>query len=162
MKPETQQDQLIKPALYMKKYLVLKLFCFISLACLPIAAGAQIEFTGAQIDFNHVKSERYDVYSLTEVNPADSTFDIRVTIEGDNVNIQEMYDALFCELDSIMYSQYGDKYDNKAREEYHKKLLKDLKNLKKKHKKNVRENKKLSRSLKKSLKKELKEELKRP
>ena len=162
MKPETQQDQFIKPALFMKKYLVLRLFCFISLACFSIAVRAQIATSGTQIEFTHVKSQGLDTYSLTEVNPADSTFDIRVTIEGDNVNIQEMYDALFCQLDSIMYSQYGDKYDNKAREEYHKKLLKDLKNLKKKHKKYVRENKKLSRSLKKSLKKELKEELKRP
>ena len=99
----------------MKKYLVLKLFCFISLACFPLALGAQIATSGTRIEFTHVKSQGQDIYSLTEVNPADSTFDIRVTTEGDNVNIQEMYDALFCQLDSIMYSQYGDKYDDKAR-----------------------------------------------
>lgn len=143
----------------MKKYLVLKLFCFISLACFSIAVRAQIATSGTQIEFTHVKSQGQDIYSLTEVNPADSSFDIRETIEGDNVNIQEMYDALFCQLDSIMYSQYGDKYDDKAREETHKKILKDLE---KKQKKNKKENKKLSRSLKKTLKKELKEELKRP
>lgn len=142
----------------MKKYLVLKLFCFISLACFPIAAGAQITSSGTQIEFTHEKSQGYDIYSLSEVNPADSSFDIRVTIEGDKAHIQDMYDALFCQLDSIMYSQYGDKYDDKAREETHKKLLKDLE---KKQKKNKKENKKLSRSLKKTLKKDLKE-LKRP
>ena len=143
----------------MKRFLALRLFCLISSACLPIAAEAQIEYTGAQIEFNHEKLEGYDIYSLTEVNPADSTFDIRVTIEGDNYSKKEMYDALFCQLDSVMNRLYGDKYDNKAREEAYKQLLKDLE---KKQKKNERENKKLSRRLKKSLKKELKKELKRP
>ncbi|MBQ0094558.1 MAG: hypothetical protein KBT49_02100, partial [Bacteroidetes bacterium] len=79
----------------MKEYLVLKLFCFFSLACFSIAVRAQIATSGTQIEFTHVKSQEHDTYSLTEVNPADSTFDIRVTIEGDNVNIQEMYDVLF-------------------------------------------------------------------
>ena len=40
----------------MKKYLVLKLFCFISLACFSIAVRAQIATSGTQIEFTHVKS----------------------------------------------------------------------------------------------------------
>ena len=123
-----------------------RVLCIMALVCIAPAANAQIDMT-------HVKTEGYDVYSVSRVNPADSSFTLNMVIEGDNLSRDEMFDLIFSQMDSIMYSQLGDNYDNKAREETHKKLLKDIK---KKRKKQEKERKKFTRETKKLFKKELK------
>ena len=121
-----------------------KVFILVSLACITTVANAQTELT-------HIKTDAYDAYSVSSLNSNDSTFEMKVSLslEGD-VSVAEINNILINQLDSIMYSKYGDEYDSKAKEELHKKMLKDIK---KKDKEFARKNKKLNRKLKKLLRK---------
>lgn len=123
-----------------------RILCFLLLASIATAANAQIDMT-------HMKTERYDAYSVSMVNPLDSTFDLSVSFEGDKISSKEVYDFFFSQLDSIMYSEYGDKYDSKAQEALHKKMFKDLK---KKNREAVKKRKKIMKEEHKKLKKAMK------
>ena len=114
-----------------------RILCFLVLASIATAANAQIDMT-------HMKTERYDAYSVSMVNPLDSTFDLSVSFEGDKISSKEVYDFFFSQLDSIMYSEYGDKYDSKAQEALHKKMFKDLK---KKNREAVKKRKKIMKGV---------------
>ena len=122
-----------------------RVLCILVLVCIAPAAFAQVDVT-------HVKAEGYDAYSVSSVNPADSSFTLNMIIEGDNISKDEVFDLIFSQMDSIMYIQMGDKYDDKAREETHKKIIK---NSEKKLKQKEKERKKFARKTRKAFKKEL-------
>ena len=124
-----------------------KAFLLVSLAFITSAVNAQIDIT-------HIKTDGYDAYSVSSVNDTDSTFNLKISfsLEGD-VTDDEIKKIFFNQIDSIMYSKYGDKYDSQAQKEFHEKMFKEMK---KQDKESARKNKKLNRKLKKALKKEVK------
>jgi len=111
---------------------IIKYLCLVS-AGFPMSSLAQIEMT-------HSKNGVYDMYSV--INPVDSSFSFIIEADGDSAGEKDLYNAILNQTDSMMYRFYGDKYDSEARNEMHKKLLKDLK---KKQKESARNRRKLVR-----------------
>ena len=105
----------------------------------------------AQVDMTHIKTNGYDAYAVSVVNATDSTFKLNLSVSADgNINVN---DLIFNQIDSIMYSHYGDAYDDKAKEELHKKMIKDMK---KQNKGTDRKTKKFQRKVKRAFRKKAK------
>ena len=124
----------------------------------PIVSLAFITSTvNAQIDMTHIKTDGYDAYSVASVKATDSTFTMKIalSVDGDNTSSDETFRIFFNQLDSTMYSLYGNQYDSKHRKELHKKLAKDFKI---QNNESDRKTKKMQRKLKRQLIKEVRKQ----